>query len=157
MFSRLYEVINNAQKLNEGVIFLRIMQQKDIAEFTLDLNRFEQLFMNSVDKEGVELPSYSKLSEDLSFDKVFTYKGKSRRKTRGDSMFLFDEGDFYATFRLTATQDEMIIYADTVKEDRDLLMYGDIIGLAENSKNELVKKIKPLVLEETRRRILQGN
>lgn len=157
MFSRLYEVINNAQKLNEGVIFLRIMQRNDVAEFTLDLNRFEQLFMNSVDKEGVELPSYSKLSEDLSFDKIFTYKGKSRRKTRGDAMFLFDEGDFYATFRLTATQDEMIIYADTVKENRDLLMYGDIIGLAENSKNELVKKIRPLVLEETRRRLLHGN
>lgn len=157
MFSRLYEVINNAQRLDEGEIFVRIMQQNDVAEFTLDLNRFEQLFMNSVDKEGVQLPNYSRFSEDISFDKIFTYKGKSRRKTRGDSMFLFDEGDFYASFRLAATQDEIVIYAETVKESRDLLMYGDIIGLTENSKNELVKKIRPLVLEETRRRLLQRN
>jgi len=157
MFSRLYEVINNAQRLDEGEIFVRIMQQNDVAEFTLDLNRFEQLFVNSIDKEGVELPNYSRFSEDISFDKMFTYKGKSRRKTRGDNMFLFDEGDFYASFRLSATQDEIVIYAETKKEDRDLLMYGDIIGLTENSKNELVNKIRPLVLEETRRRLLQRN
>jgi hypothetical protein len=155
VFERLYKTTENVKKLNEGKIFVSVMREDKMREFALDLNRFEQLFLNSVDKEGVELPKYSRFTEDVTINKSFTYKGKTRRKTRGDSMFLYDEGDFFKTFNLKVNEDGFSIYANTDKDGKDLRVYGDIIGLNYDSIKKLVNELIPKIIQETRRQILQ--
>jgi hypothetical protein len=154
MFERLKRLCDNVLKLDQNKIFMQIMQDDKVIEFTLDLNRFEQLFLNSVDSEGVELPKYSRLSEDLSINESYTFKGVTRRKTRGDAMFLLDTGEFYDSFNLVANDKGFAIRANTIKDNKDLQIYGDIIGLTEDSKNELSKKIIPNIIQEVKRRIL---
>lgn len=95
----------------------------------------------------------------LTKGQTFGYGGASGRKTKraGEPIFLLDEGDFYRSFKVKVLDDGFTIQADAIKDDgTDLVQqYGkDILGLTNESKSEIIKKILPMVIQETRKAII---
>ena len=96
------------------------------------LNTDEQLFNQGVDSLNDPLPEYSETS--------VTLYGKPRGRIK-----LYDEGDFYNSFKIRATRNSIIIEADTEKEDTDLAeVYGiEILGLTDLSLSRLLEITVP--------------
>ena len=79
----------------------------------------------------------------------------SRQKTSDDPYFLLDTGDFYESFKVKVFDDGFTIQADTIKDDgTDLLTYGDILGITNESRTKIIQEILPLVIQETRKTII---
>jgi hypothetical protein len=141
-------------QLNETQLFVKVVSDKEIQEFILDLNRLEQLFKSGIDSEGNNLAGYSYMTEMVNRGNSFTYKSVSNRKLAGDSAFLFDSGDFYKTFEVIVNKNgSFIIEADDQKgEDYLTDRYGlAILGLTDENKTELSKKMLPILKELVRK------
>ena len=122
----------------------------------LDLNRINQLFKKGIDAVGDEIGFYSEVTEQLSRGQSFGFGGDSGRKSKkaGEPIFLLDEGDFYRSFKVKVLDDGFVITADTLKDDGTDLVnsYGkDILGLTNESRNEIIKEIIPFIIQETRK------
>lgn len=151
-FGRLTDVINNIKRLDQSKIQFKIFKDKQIGEFIVDLNRVEQLFKQGINSDGEIFGGYASDQGTVSF------KGNTKQKKFNDPYILYDEGDFYKSFDVKFTKDEFNITANDVKEDGTVLteVYGkDIIGLTIESKNELAKKILPILIAEAKRFILK--
>lgn len=154
----LIRIANNTINLDSKKILFKIYSETEVQDFIIDLNRIEQLFKKGVDIEGNIFGTYSPLTETLSQGRSFGFGGDSGSKTKraGDPIFLLDDGDFYRSFKIRLKNNgSFTISAVTDKDDFDLLDYGDIIGLSNNSINELIKEILPFIIQETREAILQ--
>lgn len=146
MFGALKRVANNAISLNREKILVTIWSNNNVQQFIVDLNRIDQLF-----KKGID--SVDDLIGVYSFDQgVVRFKGNSKNKKKGSPIALFDTGDFYRSFEVRVRGDDFIISADDEKEGGDLLTekFGkDIIGLTDDSIEELAQKILPIIVEQT--------
>lgn len=158
MFESLYRLAERAQKLQPNAAFVAIVGEKTVQEYILDLNRFEQLFKESQDIEGEDLGRYSRVTENLNARNSFTYKGVTRRKTRGDNYFLFDSGRFFESFGLKVNNDGFSIVANEITDDGTniILAFGNVIGLTNESKANLAVFTKPFLVEYAKRYLL-GN
>lgn len=156
MFDRLFRIARNAQKLSPKAAFVRIVGQKEVQEYILDLNRFEQIFKESTDIDGDKLGKYSAFTDAMNSRNSFTYKGKTRRKTRGDNYFLFDSGSFFESFGIKVNSDGFSIVANEITDDGTniILAFGNVIGLTNESKNNLAQNIKPHLVEYAKRHLL---
>lgn len=162
MFKSLKRVAKNATNLKTKVLFQIIFSKTEVQDLIIDLNRFNQLFKESEQSTGAEIDgSYSRLTglATSETNAVFTFRNStgdsfSRQKTQGESYFLLDSGDFYKSFKVKILDDGFTIQADTLKDDgTDLLKYGSLLGLTKESRSEIIKKILPMVIEETRKAI----
>lgn len=156
MFQRLKQVAENAKNLSEKVLFRIIFNETEVQDLVLYLNRIEQLFKEGFDANGQIIGTYSPTTEELSKGQSFAFGGDSgsRTKRAGEPIFLLDEGDFYRSFKVKVLDDGFTIQADTLKDDgTDLMTYGKILGLTNESRNEIIKKILPMVIQETRKAI----
>ena len=162
MFKSLKRVAKNATNLKTKVLFQIIFKDKTVQDLIIDLNRFNQLFKESELADGSIIDkNYSRFTEQATRETggVFTFRNSTgetfrREKTTNDPYFLLDSGEFYKSFKVSILDDGFVIKADTLKDDgTDLTKYGYILGLTKESKNEIVQKILPMVIEETRKAI----
>jgi len=155
---RLDDVIQNMLALKDAKIELQIWKEKEVQQVILNLNRIEQLFKKGIDSEGDVIGVYSVTTELLSEGESFSFKGNTKRKRAGDPIILFDGGDFYASFKIIVDNDGFTIEANEITDDGTSLTqrFGDdILGLTENSINELVEIITPFIIEAIRAQILK--
>ena len=161
MFKSLKRVAKNATNLKTKVLFQIIFKDNDVQNFILDLNVFEQLFKEGELSDGGLLPTYSTFSAQVNQGGVFRFTNSqgqsfSRTKTQNDPIFLLESGEFYKSFKVKVLDDGFVIQADALKDDGTDLVerYGkEILGLTKESKNEIVQKILPMVIKETRKAI----
>ena len=120
-----------------------VLNRPAIVEFIKDLNRIDQLFKQGIDSKGETLGTYSN----------FTKAAKRKKNLPTDRVTLFDEGDFYKTWKLQFDQRVFEILADGTKPDKNLFdVYGDeVVGLTDQSKQKLIDRVRPLFIEENRR------
>ncbi len=154
MFEELRRLANNVKTLNADFLLHQIFLDENFQRFILDLNRREQLFLKGINSLGVSLGEYSLTTEGLSEGQTFTFQGESKSKLAGDSIILFDTGEFYNSFTLKILSDGIEFDADPIKEGGDDLfqIYGvDILGLTESNTQFLIdalrEKLVPVVLE----------
>lgn len=145
------------KQLNIVNILFEILQEKNTQEFILDLNRKDQLFDKGINSEGQTLESigggYSPVTEIINQNKVFSYKGSSKKKIAGESPFLFDTEDFYKSFKVFVTKSEIRIDADPNKDGINLFFeWGEeIVGLTEGSIDKLRQYVLPLIQQKVLR------
>lgn len=136
-------MIDNAKRgldFNEALFFA--FSQKGVQEFVIELNTDGQLWVG-IDSTGKELSS---IGGDYS---PITIQDKKFKSLPFDRVTLFDEGDFYRSFKVKPDRQGITIEADTVsKYDEDLRnRWGkDIIGLTDESISELSQEIAPEII-----------
>jgi len=154
MFKRLYEIISNTKNLSVKKVAFFVFSLNEVQKIIIDLNRIDQLFYDGINVDGQSLPTYKH-----TYDKVYTFEGKSNIKRKGEPYLLYDTGDFYKSFKVFPTTDGFIIYANDEKEDNNLTQsYGNgskIIGLTDESKSKLSQEIIPYIVSFVRAEILR--
>ena len=110
----------NRMKVDENTAWFYVVDRE--AQFEIiRLNTEDQLFDDGIRSDSSSLPDYSDASVNIY--------GK-----RPGPMTLKDTGAFYQSFFVKVDSSGIIINADTVKEDTDLLKYGEkILGLTEEN------------------------
>lgn len=102
------------------------MQNDGAKLYTLNLNRWEQLYGRGVDANGVPLGEYREKTKALKNDPQLSH------------ITLRETGDFYNTFKIFVGHNFIELEADTRKGKDDLEdIHGDIIGLDDDSKEAL--------------------
>lgn len=146
MFEKLLTLTDNVKKLAPDKVLVRVLFESEIRLFILDLNKQKQLFDKGITAEGNIAGYYSAFTEEIT-------KG---RKRAGDHYTFFDTGEFYRSFDVAVYSDgEFLIEANTIKEDGTDLQQkyrkeGNILGLTDESKSELIHKIYPAIIEQIR-------
>jgi len=115
----------------------------------LDFIRIDQLFEQGVNEDDEVIGTYS-LRTQMEFNP---------EKVANTPYTLKDTGDFYRSFMLEVLPDGIIINADGLKDDgTDLLekFTDKILGLTDESKIKLIKKVKDKYYETTLR-LLRGD
>lgn len=106
-------------KVDEDTAWFHVVDREVQFEI-IRLNTEDQLFKDGIDSLGADLPDYSDASVNVY--------GK-----RPGHMTLKDTGEFYQSFVVRVDRTGINIIADTQKEDKDLLEYGEIIGLTDEN------------------------
>lgn len=157
MLRRMAKNAINLEK-NRKRIFLKIVGDKYIQSFIIDLNRKDQLFDKGEDAEGKGIGSYSAATEVITDGETYTFSGETKSKKQGDPIFLYDTGAFFRSFKIRKDRDGIYIEANTIKGNDDLAVeYGkQILGLSDESKAKLAEEILSLFIEETKNEIFKG-
>lgn len=143
------EALKRLASLNLDDLWIGVVASSGkIQELIIDLNTEGQLFERGIDSEGQSLGVYSQ----------FTKAIKQREGLPFDRVTLFDSGDFYKSFKVSTSGNEVLIIADTEKEDKDLSeVYGEaIIGLTDESLEILSEFILPIIREKIIEYVLNG-
>lgn len=139
MLGKLYKLINFFSNIDQDKILFTFYSQDDLQDYIIILNQDSQLFERGIDSQGKFLGEYSpftinnfKIPEGLPFDRIT----------------LFQNGDFYASFKVIPLKDGFKIFADTIKEDKDLSVeFGkEVLGLTFENKKELAKEILKMMI-----------
>jgi hypothetical protein len=159
MFKSLKKLCKNVKNLESNKILISIWKDKQVQYFILDLNRLNQLFKSGLDANNEFLGYYSENTEWITRGLTYQYGGLSSKKTSADHITLYDTGAFYASFKVRVEKDGFVILANSIVEDGNDLteIYGEnIIGLSNESNQELYNKILPLVVQNIRDSILKN-
>lgn len=144
MLGALFNLIDKVKALDAEKIVINLIFKDEIRTFILDLNRQKQLFEKGEDTQGNVLGEYSGWTEEIT----------GGRKKAGTHYTLLDTGEFYKSFDVAVYSDNsFVIEADTLKDDgTDLARkFGqDILGLSDDSRGELIKKLLPLIIEQVK-------
>lgn len=145
----LENLLKRAKKLNLNKILNRILKDKAVQKFILDLNKIDQLYNSGIDSEGSELGEYSD----------FTKMIKRMKGQRFDHITLNDTGDFYGSFKIVLYDKEFEINANTIKEEdgmvTDLMSYGEILGLTDENLIKLIDVLKERIYDAAIKQLLQ--
>ena len=142
MFERLRKVLQIIISLDVNDVMFAILSKSDVKQLIIILNTDEQLF-KGIDSTDTTLESiggeYAPSTKDLKVLKGLPI----------DRVTLFDEGDFYDSFTVIPDKTGFTIEADTLKGSYDLQNdWGfNLIGLTDESKNELVEVIKDEIVD----------
>jgi hypothetical protein len=129
------EVARNIQKTTDRRVFFLTFTRGDAQNMVIDLNTDGQLRLG-ITSDGSALPVYSRATEIIS----------GGEKIAGTPFTLYDTGAFYDSFKMSDVSGDFVtISADTVKPNKDLLEYGDLLGLTEGNLSKLVDYIIPIV------------
>lgn len=161
MFEKLHKLIQNVKNLETNKICFLVFSDKTVQKIVIDLNRIDQLFFEGVKSDGSSLPLYSKATEAITFNKLYTFEGNSTTKSAGQPYTLFDTGDYYRSFRLKQDKTGFTILANDEKENGTLQeMYGNgvpILGLTDESISKLTEEVQPYIIQTIREQILRIN
>ena len=140
-------LLKRVTKLDSGKLINKATD-KTVQKFIIQLNTegqpTSQLFNLHVDSTGKALFSktrgtgvYSKETEKLS----------NGRKKAGDQYNFKDTGEFYESFKLTKGKIAIVISANPLKEDTNLVdEYGpDILGLTDDNLQLLIDELLPKI------------
>ncbi len=150
MFESLKRTLRNAQKLHETKILISVYKNKEVKQFIIDLNRYDQLFQQGEDIHGDVVGYYSKVTESINPEKI-----------AGDHYNFTDTGKFFRSFsvRINSNGDAIISNDRSVSGFDGSFeiaeIYEDIIGLQTESEEKLIRKILPRIREMVRREILR--
>jgi len=147
-FKDIYKVARRMEGLNSESIFLAIFNKKESKNYIVSLNTWVQMYEDGKDGEGDELAN---VGGSYANSTVNDKKGKGLPY---DHVTLYDTGDFYKTYKVTASKNEILISANTIKVDdtgnsEDLKdRWGDdIIGLNSESLEALRLFAIPKIIE----------
>ena len=139
------QLAKRALRLKENQLLRISLKNPRLKERIIQLNTQEQLYKKGIDSEGRKLKSGS--FSAIINDEVYAMRTIFEKELKGqptDRVTLNDTGDFYNSFRVNATDDEIIITAKTMKQDNDLLeVWGeDILGLTDENLQEIIDRIR---------------
>ena len=147
-------IARNVKKLNEDKAFQKVIRDKSIQVEAIRLNRDEQLFKRGVDVFGVSMRSQYARGSNIYADYTIAIKNEKNQPT--NRVTLRDTGAMYSTFKTKIVGDELMLDVDSIKEGKDLQKtWGQFVGLDEFSKEILIEKSKPIVLDYVKNTILQ--
>jgi hypothetical protein len=155
MFDALYDMLDRAAELSSRDVFIRIFNGSEVQNFIVRLNQ-DQLFKEGIDATGRPTGVYTEYTELLNEGENFTLNGETKQKIAGEPYLLLDTGEFYKSFEVQVYEEYFTMFASDKKQDGTELTrkFGqDILGLTNANKSELIKKILPLVIQETRRQL----
>lgn len=156
MFEQLKRLAENTINLNATELTVSVFAIPEIKQFIIRLNRIEQLYLQGLDVSDNVIGTYSYTTSLLAGEDSFIFNGIVSHKGFGEPYTLYDTGVFYESFKVIVSKDGFTISANTSKEDGDLVdKFGEILGLTQNSKDELAQKIIPLLQESVRKAILK--
>jgi hypothetical protein len=135
------------KRLDAFSILFTILKRDDIQFFILQLNRQSQLFAKGENSEGEKLFDIGGGYSDL------TIQLKSDKGLPTDKATLFDEGDFYESFKIFVSKTQIEITANPFKDGVSLFeRWGEeVLGLNEESLDKLRERVLPLIQEEVLR------
>lgn len=155
MLEQLKRLAENTINLNVNELSVSVFKLPDVQRFIIRLNRVEQLYNEGLDSNDKVIGTYSYTTALMAGEESYIFNGLVSTKKVGEPYTLFDSGVFYESFRVRIDADGFVIIANTKKEDRDLMDLGPILGLTQQSKDELAEKITPLLIEAVRESILK--
>jgi hypothetical protein len=146
-------IARNVKKLNEESAFKKVISTPAIQVEAIRLNRDEQLFKRGVDVFGVSMRSQYARGSNVYADYTIAIKNEKNQPT--NRVTLRDTGAMYSTFKTKIVGDELMLDVDSIKEGKDLQKtWGQFVGLDEFSKEILIEKSKPIVLNYVKNTIL---
>lgn len=154
MFGPVKDMIARLKKVSANTLSVSVFIQPEIKTLILRLNRVDQLYSKGVTADDQIIGVYSFLTGTITRDQTYTYQGIQSTKKYGERFTLYDTGEFYESFRVVVTKTGFIITADAQKPDKDLMEYGELLGLTPESRDELSEKMLPLLRESLRKTLL---
>lgn len=162
-------LIYGIKKLDEDKLLKNIFADKFLQDYILDLNREDQLYDKGITADGISLGEYS----PATIQGTSNFEGKIQKGQRYDHITLKDSGKFYESFIFKPYKNYFLITANTLKggkvlkynnrwsmkrettRETDLMDYGNILGLTDENKNEVVLWIKDPLREGIKTQILK--
>ena len=141
---RLNDLANNRKDLDINRALRFAFTDRDIQELVLNLNRYKQLFNLGVDYENSIIGYYSAYTEFLYRGQIFDGKTKQA----GEPYFFLDTGWLFESFYFRRNKDSIEIGATDLDKLKDNEQIGDpnrLLGLTDDSKEELIGEILPHV------------
>jgi hypothetical protein len=146
-------IARNVKKLNEESAFQKVIRNPAIQVEAIRLNRDEQLYQRGVDIFGNGFRSMYARGSNVYAD--YTIAIKNEKNQPVNRVTLRDTGAMYRTFKTKIVGDELMLDMNTIKDGKDLQnTWGGIVGLDEYSKEILIEKSKPIVLDYVKNTIL---
>lgn len=143
LFGKLRTITQKTANLKLNPFMQVVFSDQAVKDEVVRLNTQEQLFNKGIDAAGIDLDSIGGQYAPV------TVLLKQRAGLPFDRVTLFQDGDFYGSFRVQAEKDGVVIYADTIKEGFDLqIRWGnELLGLTEDSILQLGKFVRKRVKE----------
>jgi len=147
-FGKVRRLLNLISSLDLDNIVYNITLRSETRQLIIELNTREQLF-EGINSDGEDLESIG------GSYAPFTIAIKQSDGLPSDRVTLFQSGDFYDTFEIKPYRGGFDIIADTDKDDGDLrFRWGnEIIGLTEESKQDLANYYRNEIIKEIRKKI----
>lgn len=149
-WGRLTDLVKNGKGLTYESTLFFVFSQEHIQLFAIELNtgspnndEYGQLFLEGVDSKGVPLLNiggeYAPITKDLKRFEGLPF----------DRVTLYQDGDFYKSWEFIQKADSFVLRANTLKDGEDLQeRWGsDIIGLTNESIQELAKEVLPEIID----------
>lgn len=125
----------------------------ELKEFVLKLIQYDQLIQKGIRDDGSVIGRYSELTEQINPEKKF-----------GTPYTLYDTGEFFNSMFVEVLSDGFVVDADSIKTGKRLVkgqittvvtdlfeLYGNgIVGLTEDSKEELMVELRQKMIEKCR-------
>ncbi len=154
MFEQLENLLKKVKKVKPDELSLSVFILPEIKQFIIRLNLVDQLYNEGIDANDKIIGTYSYMTGIYKGEEHYIYNGLVSVKKYGEPYTLFDTGVFYESFNVVYKKGGFVITADTEKPDKDLMDYGEILGLTTDSKNELSKKMLPFLQKSLREYLL---
>jgi len=141
-------------------VLKHLSENKQFTDLIIELNTRKQLFDKGIDSTGSQLSDVGGEYSPNTIMGTQTYAGKLDKGLPTDRITLFDEGDFYKSFRVYYQSGNFIIDANTIKTDYDgaidlIDRWGEnILGLTTESLSLLREKAKEIIIPYVRKKIL---
>lgn len=142
----LENLCRNFIKLDEDKMLNKVLSVSSLQQDILDLNREDQLYDKGITSDNKELGEYS----NATIQGTSNFEGKISKGQPYSHITLKDTGAFYESFKFRNTNDGIIISANTMKPDVDLMTYGNILGLTNQNKSVVAQWIKAPFIKEMR-------
>ena len=132
-------ILQRSIKIDRDQIYKVVFADREIQDFIIESITDDQLFTKGEDGDGISLGEYTPFSKEL----------KRLKGLPTDRITLFDEGDFYKSFSIILHNGFIEVFADSEKEDTDLVQeFGlSILKLNEENTNELIQLMLPKIRE----------
>lgn len=130
-----------------------LFQSADFRKLIIDLNTKSQLYQQGIDSKGIKLSEYSR-------NNGYSNRTKEIKQAKGqptNRITLNDTGEFYRSFRVKLFSDELMIFANPLKDDDNLFdEWGtDIVGLTEESIVTLAEYAKIIIKPYIKQQLLK--
>lgn len=146
------ELENRIKELALAKIAKEAFEDKSLQAQIIDLNTQSQMYELGVDAKNQSLGEYAPIT--IEFYKPLA--ASEGRDGRTDHVTLKDTGAFYDSFEVKVEDDGAQINADTRKGATDLLtIYPHIVGLTDESINEIIPEVRELFIQAVRGRLFR--
>jgi hypothetical protein len=146
MIKVLRQKINELETLKKSINIIDIFKKKEVIDYIIELNRYDQIWKDGVDYKNEIIGYYSYASEKIANieGRSFTYRGETKVKEAGDPFFLLDSKSFFDSFDVIVGSKSFKIVADSDTADEIERNYGNVLGLTDESK----KKFKQFIYDK---------